>query len=236
MPTPDQMIVAAAQAGLRPLGLRRHKRTRLWVEDRGWWLLVVEFERGGAGTHLGAGAKWLWDDLAASSYDLGGRLFWREGTGDFATDRPDDGHVWVQTLRHVDDDQFTADLAQLTGIARQRVAQLRQEIGTPADVARLLSAPQTRVGATSWWHAFHAGAAAGLSGDAELARKHFDRIRPDRLAVGWELELGRRAAALSTLAGDPPALFRRLRADIGATRTKLGLSDTPLDTPAEPAW
>ncbi|WP_328467381.1 hypothetical protein OHA21_48855 [Actinoplanes sp. NBC_00393] len=236
MPTPDQMIVAAAQAELRPLGLRRHKRTRLWVEDRGWWLLFVDFERARSDTRLGVGAKFLWGPMPEFSYDYGGHLFWREETGDFATERPGDGHVWVESIRHIRDDQFTADLTQITGIARQRVLQLRQEAGTPADVARLLSAPQTRVGATSWWHAYHAGAAAGLSGDAELARKHFDRIRPDRLAVGWELELGRRAAALSTLAEDPPALFRRLRADIGATRTKLGLSDTPPDAPPEPVW
>ena len=230
------MIVAAAQAELRPLGLRRYRRTRLWVEDRGWWLLFVEFERAGSGTRLGVGAKWLWDGPAAFSYDLGGPLFWREDTGDFATERPDDGHVWVQSIRHLRDDQFTADLARITGIARQRVVQLRQEIGSPADVARMLSAPQSRVGATSWWHAFHAGAAAGLSGDADLARRQFDRIRPGRLAVGWELDLGRRAAALSTLADDPPALYRQLRADIGATRAKLGLPDTPIGTPPEPVW
>jgi hypothetical protein len=230
------MIVAAAQTELRPLGLRRHKRTRIWVEDRGWWLLFVEFERARADTRLGVGATFLWGPIREFSYDYGGKLYWREDTGDFATERPEDGHVWVQNIRHVRDDQFAADLDQITGIARRRVVEVRQEIGTPADVARSLSAPQSRVGATSWWHAFHTGAAAGLSGDAELARKHFDRIRPDRLAVDWERELGRRAAALSALADDPPALYRRLADEITDTRAKLGLSDTPLGTPPEPAW
>lgn len=237
MPTPDQMVVAAAQAELRPLGLQRHKRTKLWVEDRGWWLLLVGFERARNGeTPLVAGAKFLWGPVPELTFDYGGSLHWREETGDFATDRPHDGHVWVHGIRHADDDRFAADLKQVTGIARQRVAQLRQEIGTPADVARLLSAPQSRVGATSWWHTFHTGAAAGLSGDVELARKHFDRIRPDRLAVQWERELGRRAATLSALTEDPPALFRRLVNDIADTRSRLGLSPTTLAEPPEPAW
>jgi hypothetical protein len=237
MPTPDQMVVAAAQTALRPLGLRRHNRTRVWVEDRGWWLLLVALERTrGGDTQLAVAAKFLWGPMPEFTYDLGGRVFWREDTGDFATEWPQDGHVWVQGIRHIRDDQFATDLAQVTGIARQRAEQLRQEIGTPADVARVLAAPQSRITATSWWHAFHTGAAAGMSGDAALARKHFDRIRPDRLAVAWESDLGRRAATLSALADEPPALFRRLSDDVAAMRARLGLSDTPLAAPPEPVW
>jgi hypothetical protein len=237
MPTPDQMVVAAAQAALRPLGLRRHNRTRVWVEDRGWWLLLVVLDRTrGGDTQLAVAAKFLWGPMPELTWDLGGSLHWREETGDFDTERPHDGHVWVNTVRHVSDDQFAADLQQVTGIAGQRVLQMRQEIATPADVAQAMSAPQSRINATSWWHAFHTGAAAGLSGDAELARKQFDRIRPDRLAVEWEHELGRRAATLKALADDPLALFRRLRDDIADMRTRLGLSDTPLATPPEPVW
>ena len=237
MPTPDQMVVAAAQAEFRPLGLRRHNRTRMWVDDRGWWLLLVALDRTRAkDTQLAVAAKFLWGPIPEMTYDLGGPMYWREETGDFATERPQDGHVWVQSIRHLRDDQFATDLAQVTGIARQRVEQLRQEIATPADVARVLSAPQGRIRATSWWHAFHAGAAAGLSGDAELARKSFERIRPDRLAVEWEHDLGRRAAALGALADDPPALFHRLREDITTMRSGLGLPDTPAGTPPEPVW
>lgn len=237
MPTPDQMVVAAAQAEFRPLGLRRHGRTRLWVEDRGWWLLLVVLERTrDKHTRLAVAAKFLWGPMPEFTYDLGGQVYWREETGDFATERPQDGHVWVDGIRHVRDDQFATDLEQLTGIARRRVAQLRAEIPTPAEVARVLSAPQSRINATSWWHAFHTGAAAGLSGDAALARKHFDRIRPDRLAVPWENELARRAAVLGALADDPPGLFRRLRADIAAMRSGLGLPDAPAGVPPEPVW
>lgn len=237
MPTPDQMTVAAAQAQLRPLGFRRHGRTRIWVEDRGWWLHLVVLDRSrGGSTSLVVAAKFLWGPMTEFTYDYGGRLFWREETGDFATDRPHDGHAWVDGVRHIRDDQFATDLSQLTGIARQRVEQMRREIGTPADVARLLSAPQSRIGATSWWHSFHTGAAAGLSGDAELARAQFTRIRPGRMAVEWEHELGRRAATLLELTGDRPALFRRLAGDIGETRSRLGLPDTPPGSPPEPVW
>ncbi|SDT61749.1 hypothetical protein SAMN04489716_4897 [Actinoplanes derwentensis] len=230
------MVVTAAQAELRPLGLQRHKRTRIWVEDRGWWLLFAEFERAGAETHVGVGVTWLWSGTASVSYDLGGRLYWREETGDFATEHPRDGHTWVRSIHYADDGQFSTGLKQITGIVRRRVEQLRQEITTPAYVARLLSAPQSRVGATSWWHTFHTGAAAGLSGDTELARRQFARIRPDRMAEGWERDLGRRAAALLALADDPPELYRRLSADISETRSRLGLPETPPGTPPEPQW
>ena len=232
MPTPDQMVVAAAQAGLRPLGLRRHRRTRLWFEDRGWWLLLVEFERAGTHTHLRVGAKWLWGGPETFGYDRGGRLFWRAETGDFAADRPDDGKVWTQSIQHTDDAQFATGLAQLVDIAGRRAAELRQEFATPADVAATLTGRQTRAGQTSWWHVFHAGAAAGLSGDAETARQQFDRIRPDRLAAGWEQRLHREAAALSALAGDPKALRDRLLADIHTTRAALSLPPVEAPLPA----
>ena len=40
----SKLITSAARDVLRPLGLRRRGRSRVWLDDRGWWLGVVEFQ------------------------------------------------------------------------------------------------------------------------------------------------------------------------------------------------
>src|SRR6266513_2483077 len=48
---------------LGPLGFKRKGRSRIWLADRGWWLLVIEFQpsssRRGA-TYLNVGEQHLW--------------------------------------------------------------------------------------------------------------------------------------------------------------------------------
>lgn len=59
-----RIVTSAARESLEPLGLARRGRSRLWVDDHGWWLGVVEFtppRTAGSGLHVGA--MWLWHDV-----------------------------------------------------------------------------------------------------------------------------------------------------------------------------
>ncbi|WP_327170127.1 hypothetical protein OG471_00630 [Streptomyces sp. NBC_01336] len=38
-----RIITSAARESLKPLGLTRRGRSRLWIDDHRWWLGVVEF-------------------------------------------------------------------------------------------------------------------------------------------------------------------------------------------------
>ncbi|MDG5809477.1 hypothetical protein P9869_44140 [Streptomyces ossamyceticus] len=38
-----RIITSAARESLKPLGLAQRGRSRLWIDDHGWWLGVVEF-------------------------------------------------------------------------------------------------------------------------------------------------------------------------------------------------
>lgn len=195
-------ITAVARGPLRDLGLHQKGRSRLWYDDRGWSAITVEFQSSSTpGTYLNVGPTWLWWDKDHWTFD--------EGTGP----RPFVGH-------HTDE-QFRADLVPLVDQAVQTILGLRADFPDPGTTAERLAARPVLPSESSHWHAFHTGAAAGLAGDATLARDWFGRIRTTSLSLDHELELARVAADLSAL--DPAALTARLRETIASTRERLGL-------------
>lgn len=58
----DKLIAVAAKQGLAPLGLVCKGRSRTWIDDRGWWLVNVEFQPSShqRGCYLNVGEQHLW--------------------------------------------------------------------------------------------------------------------------------------------------------------------------------
>lgn len=74
-----RVIATAARQALGPLGLVRKGRSRLWIDDHGWWLINVEFQPSGysTGCYLNVGEQHLWvarDRLCLENFErpLGG--------------------------------------------------------------------------------------------------------------------------------------------------------------------
>ncbi len=74
-PPHTQLLTAAARCILRPLRLQQRGRSRLWLGDHGWWV-VVEFQPSGSskGSYLNVGAMWLWFEKDYFSFDYGSRV------------------------------------------------------------------------------------------------------------------------------------------------------------------
>lgn len=77
----NKLIRQAAGEALRPLGLFQVGRSRVWIEDNGWYLTLVEFQSSGfsKGSHLNVALHFLWGEdlsLAAHSFDfpIGGAI------------------------------------------------------------------------------------------------------------------------------------------------------------------
>src|SRR5436309_1568598 len=75
-PPHTKLLTAAARSVLRPLGLQQRGRSRLWLDDHGWWVVVVEFQPSGwsIGSYLNVGAMWLWFEKDYISFDYGSRI------------------------------------------------------------------------------------------------------------------------------------------------------------------
>ncbi len=73
-PDHNAVLRTAARAALLPLGLIQRGRSRVWLDDRGWFLIVVEFQPSSwsKGSYLNVAAMWLWRDKDYLSFDYGG--------------------------------------------------------------------------------------------------------------------------------------------------------------------
>ncbi|WDZ86690.1 hypothetical protein [Micromonospora cathayae] len=222
-----RLVAAAARQHLQPLGLHRRGASRVWFDDRGWWLIVVEFQPSRShGTYLNVGAMWLWDERDYWSFDDGSRIYWRDDAT-FVAHPPIDETGWASLLGFVNTEQFTRDMDMVAGIAAQRVEQLRGQFPDPAATSRQLASRPAGHDESPWWHAYHLGCAAALADDPGTARHAFRRITVSNPDTDWAHDLARHARHLADLADDPHVLRQRVIEVIHATRQRLKLPNGP---------
>ena len=67
----NKLIKQAANAILKHYGLFQKGSSRVWIEDNGWYLTVVEFQPSAwdKGTYLNVSVHFLWDEKDYLSYD-----------------------------------------------------------------------------------------------------------------------------------------------------------------------
>ncbi len=189
MSRPDEvgrLIASAAKGALLPLGCQRVGKSRTWISDQRFWLIVIEFQPSSweKGTYLNVGAMWLWRARKGHVFHVGYRI------ADF--------------VPFYNPEQFAPAVARLAAQAAQEVLSRREQFKTLHDVYRYLvdhTSEKTR-------DIFHAAIAAGLVGDIDIARRLF-RIFDDMPIrnVQWQIELRAKNAALAAQL-DQPSLFR----------------------------
>jgi hypothetical protein len=138
----NQIITAAAREVLRPMGLKQKGRSRVWLDDHGWWLIVVEFQASSwsRGSYLNVGAMWLWHEPDHHiRFDVGHRV---------------DGAGFIQ---YQNEDQFIPLARRFADLAGQEVRALRERFPDLRSVCEHLVAENPGRG----WPAFNAGVALG---------------------------------------------------------------------------
>lgn len=202
-----RIITSAARESLKSLGLARRGRSRLWIDDHGWWLGVVEFtppRTAGSGLHVGA--MWLWHDVDHLAFHVDAV---RVGSALFRTE-----------------DQFTPLALELSRQAAANVTALREKFPAVPDVARYLTSRPVRRGFL--WDCFDAGIAAAVVGDPDTARDQLERVlREDPLAP-WMVEAQEKARELHAIAPDREAVTAWVARAVDSCRSKLGLDPVPL--------
>ncbi|MFJ9692561.1 hypothetical protein [Kitasatospora sp. NPDC101183] len=202
-----RIITSAARESLKPLGLARRGRSRLWVDDHGWWLGVVEFtppRTAGSGLHVGA--MWLWHDVDHLAFHV------------------DAVQVGSELFRT--EDRFTPLALELSRQAAASVTALREKFPALPDVARYLTSRPVRRGFLG--EGFDAGIAAALVGDPDTARDHFERVLRDDPLAPWMVEVQEKARELHAIAADRGAVTAWVARGVASCRGKLGLDPVPL--------
>ena len=189
MSRPDilaRLIADAAKAHLQPIGCQRVGRSRSWISDQRYWLIVIEFQPSawGKGSYLNVGAMWLWRARKGHAFNAGYRI------ADF--------------VPFYNPEQFAPMAEKLAEQAAQEVQRLREQFKSLLDICRHLLEHTSE----THWYIFHAAIAAGLVGKTETARRLF-QLFENMPASDWQWlnELRARNAALAAQL-DQPALFR----------------------------
>jgi hypothetical protein len=186
---PDHNIVLAdaAKAVLAPMGLVRKGRSRTWLDDRIWHLIVVEFQPSAwsKGSYLNVGAMWLWYEKDHFSFDHGYRVQEFESAGSL---------------------DWSARSRALAEAAAKRVGELREEISDLAAADQVLREGRRKVG----WPLFDAAVAAGLVGDTDAAREAMDRLLSHEPSSPWQHAQHTRMAEFRSALHDRDAYRARI--------------------------
>lgn len=156
--THSRLITEAAKKLLRPLGLAQKGRSRTWLADEGWFVIVVEFQPSGfsRGSYLNVGCNWLWGVKRYLSFDEGNRV--------------------AGFTRFKDEEQFRAVAETLAQRAASEVARYRALFPS----VRKLSEFYLEKTPVPGWPSFNAAVAHGLSGKIHASQRSFDCWGPPR--------------------------------------------------------
>jgi hypothetical protein len=221
----NKLIAQAARAVLRPMGLRQKGRSRIWLDDHGWWLGVVEFQPSAwsKGSYLNVGACWLWHpgSKSAISFDLGHRV---------------EGHVPFHNPA-----QFQPQARRLADRAAEEITRLRAMLPTIIAAASLLAklADGNRevAGSSSGyqgWHHWNAAVALGLARRSQAAAAMFRRVARSDDDDDWWQPVKRQAEQLHELVQTDPAAFRAvIDGYISHNRAGLNLPPVAAEVAAE---
>ena len=199
--THSRVLADAARSLLGPLGVIQKGRSRLWLDDHGWWLVVVEFQPSSwaKGSYLNVGVMWLWWEKDHYSFDHdAGRL--------------------KQFVEYLDEAQFQREAVKLASCAREQVLKYRSEIRSIGDAAKLaLKSTKTP------WQMFHAAVACGCSGQTAPALSLFREISKLKPEPEWLKDLQVRAQELERLTTNTPEFRRTIEGVILRSRLALNL-------------
>ncbi len=104
----NKIIAQAASSVLKPHGLFRKGSSRMWIDDNGWYLTLVEFQPSnwGRGSYLNVGIHFLWREQDYLSFDFGGRM--------------------KEFVSAEDPVKFSSDMEELAAIALGKVMEYRK--------------------------------------------------------------------------------------------------------------
>jgi|ERR1043166_6042705 hypothetical protein len=218
----NQIIKSVAKEILQPFGFIQRGRSRLWIADNGWWLVLVEFQPSSwsRGTYLNVGAKFLWSGDNVFSFDFSFGVSARLG----------------KFCEFVDGERFAVEVRRLAELASNEAQRLRQEFATMEGTADSLA---TRV-LSSPWGLYHAAAAAILAGRTEKGRAFLDELQriqgdtkslyhvavsPGKVMPEWRKSFYDAAGSLSSVSNEPAKVADALANCVRHSRKLLKLPE-----------
>lgn len=169
-PPHSKIINRVARLALKPVGVKRKGQSRVWLDDNGWWITVIEFQPSSwsKGTYLNVGVNFQWYPKEYFSFDIG----YRE-TG---------------FVEYKSDEQFEPKAQELAELAKSKVLEIREQFSSQKSVKEyVISSLQNH--RPTLWGEFHQGMSCVLAKDTDEAIFYFNQVLNDPHDAEWSVEL-----------------------------------------------
>jgi hypothetical protein len=170
----NKIINAVAKEILQPLGLFQKGQSRTWIDDNGWFFIVVEFQPSGfdKGSYLNVGVNYLWRLCDYFAFNYGDR----------------EGHFVKYKGK---DDVFCTKMEMLSIMAKDKVVEYRKF----RDIKYAKKIIIKHKGYALSWELWHKTMISALTRDLSRAKKYLNLLKEKtkNSLNDWEQELYRKA-------------------------------------------
>jgi hypothetical protein len=201
----NRILAVSAREGLGPLGLRRKGRSRTWIDDHGWWLILIEFQSSSwsKGSYLNVGFQHLW-----------------RVTDHVAFARPERLSIEGKQFLSFDvanPEAFQAGASRLVEKARQAVEHRRLSHADGSEAVERIAWAEPE----NTFELYDAGTALGLLGERQAASDRFGQILAIDAHSSWLEELQIQTQVLAAMLDDKETLAAEVRRRVDQARTAL---------------
>ncbi|MDR1241608.1 MAG: hypothetical protein LBM00_02315 [Deltaproteobacteria bacterium] len=185
----NKIIKKTATAVLKPYGIKRKGQSRSFIDDNGWFIIIVEFQPHtyNKGTFLNVGVNFNWYLKDYFSFDIG----YREN----------------EFVKCVEEKEFIENVDKLCKKAVEKVLKYRDDLKTMKNSEKTIS--EHKFTSDELWGNYHRGVMSGLMGNIRKLNEYFDGLlNVTDNGIQWMLELKRRVNELKEIANVDANKFR----------------------------
>ena len=161
----SKIIFKVAKQKLKPFGVVQLGKSRIWLDDRGWYTTQIEFQPSSwaRGTYLNIGVDFHWYKKQYMSFNLEGRQ--------------------ENFVEYKNDEQFTAEMEKFCDLIIKKILEIRENLRTIASAKKIILKHNFQN--DDLWGNYHKGTICGLAGDFDKMNKYFN----DLLKVENDMQL-----------------------------------------------
>lgn len=180
----NNIINTAARAALKPAGALRKGQSRLWMDDHGWAITIIEFQpASSAGSYLNIGIHFLWHPQQHFTFHAGYR-------------QKDIGFI-----QYRNDEQFIPKAQAMAEEAKTRMLEIRQKM-TNLTSASQYAEPYLQQDPITLWDYLNQGMLRLLQGNKEQSLAFFQQVIDAQEQWDWALAAKAHIRQLMTLIAD----------------------------------
>lgn len=170
-PDHSKIINKTAKKIFTPYGIKQKGKSRIWLDDQGWYATVIEFQpfSGRQGTTLNVGVNFNWHEQTYFSFDIS----YRQDV-DFVEY---DGNEEV----------FSKEVENFCELALNKVLEYREHFQN-LQKAKSFILSQTYT-SEDIWGSYHKGTICGLTNNAEERNYYFQKLLQATHSGAWLNEL-----------------------------------------------